>query len=209
MAAISKYTENRQRRIRAVSEASAGLMPMVMMIVVFMSTFIVYTYKRDMLEYECQQLDGNLTYSLLASAVVNTEVYAESGNPVIADSVEPDSGDSAFFRAYMRFIDCFRCNMSSGGDMSSESASGMCKDIKIVYYKIYNYIVDEEGFRIVECGISDGQAYTLRHAQNKHVKVQANGGIVDIEETSVCAEITFNIEGIGEYSFTRLIAVTG
>lgn len=183
-------------------------MPMVMMLVVFMSTFIIFTYKRNMLEYECGQIDGNLTYSLLASAVVNLEEYAESGNLIIADADEPDSGDRAFLNAYLRFADYLMCNMALDENMRAEGVSEICDDVKIAFYKIYNYITDGENFRIVECGIVDGQAYTLRHAENKPVRVSANGGFVDIEETSVCAKITFNISGIGEYSLTRLIAVT-
>lgn len=183
-------------------------MPMVMMLVVFMSAFIVYTYKRDMLEYQCEQIDANLTYSLLASAVVNLTEYAQSGNLVIADGGEPACADRAFLEAYLSFVDCLKCNMSLGENMENLNSVGLCGDVKIVFYKIYNYIADEDGFHVVECGISGGQAYTVRYADDKPVRVRANGGTVEICETSVCAEITFNIDGIGEYSLTRLVAVT-
>ncbi len=183
-------------------------MPMAMMVVVFMCFFVVYTFRRDMLEYQYEQIDSDITYSLLASAAVNLEEYAMTGNLIIADEKEPDVRDGAFLKAYLTFVDCLKCNMALDDNMQVKADAGMSGTVQIVSYIIYNYIVDENGCHITECGITDGQPYTIRHADDRSVSVHANGGIVNIEETSVYAEIRFNIEGIGEYSLKRLVAVT-
>ena len=46
-------------------------MPLAMVIVVFMCWFLSYSFRRESLEYNYEQIDSNLTYSLLAAAIIN------------------------------------------------------------------------------------------------------------------------------------------
>ena len=81
-------------------------MPLAMVIVVFMCWFLSYSFRRESLEYNYEQIDSNLTYSLLAAAIINFNEYAVSGNLIISDGAEPEVWDSAFINSYIRFMDC-------------------------------------------------------------------------------------------------------
>ena len=69
-------------------------MPLAMVIVVFMCWFLSYSFRRESLEYNYEQIDSNLTYSLLAAAIINFNEYAVSGNLIISDGAEPEVWDS-------------------------------------------------------------------------------------------------------------------
>ena len=105
---------------------------MAMMVVVFMCFFVVYTFRRDMLEYQYEQIDSDITYSLLASAAVNLEEYAMTGNLIIADEKEPDVRDGAFLKAYLTFVDCLKCNMALDDNMQAKADAGMSGTVQIV-----------------------------------------------------------------------------
>lgn len=61
---------------------------------------------------------------------------------------------------------------------------------------------------MTECGIKNGQPYTLRYPDNVAVYVAANDGMIKIEQTSIYAQISFGLDKLGEYCMTRLVAVT-
>jgi hypothetical protein len=92
--------------------------------------------------------------------------------------------------------------------METIKEQGMYGKVGIISYRVYNYIVDDAGWHITECGIKDGGAYTLRYPDNTDVYVTANDGMLKITETSVYAQISFTLEGLGDYKLTRLVAVT-
>lgn len=161
-----------------------------------------------MLQYNYEQLESNLTYSLLAAAIVNLNEYAASGNLIISDAGEPEAGDKAFSDSYSRFKECLRCNIGLDENLQSAGLKGLLGGVDIVSFRVYNYISDAGGWHITECGVNGGQPYTLRYPDNMEVYVNANDGMVNIAETSVYAEISFTLEGFGTYSLTRLVAVT-
>lgn len=183
-------------------------MPLAMVIVVFMCTFICYTFRRDRLEYSYEQIDSNLTYSLLAASIINLNEYARTGNLIISDNAEPEVWDAAFVNSYVRFVDCLKNNLGLNDEMETIKEQGMYGKVGIISYRVYNYIADDAGWHITECGIKDGGAYTLRYPDNTDVYVTANDGMLKITETSVYAQISFTLEGLGDYKLTRLVAVT-
>ena len=178
------------------------------MLVVFMCFFIVFTFRRSALEYSYEQTDSNLIYSLLAAAIINLDEYVRSGNLIVSDGAEPEVGDRAFVNSYARFVECLRADLGLDDDMRSVKEQGLCGGVEIVSYRIYNYVTDDSGWHITECGINNGQPYTLRYPDNVRVYVQANDGMVCIKETSVYARISFTLEKLGSYRLTRLVAVT-
>lgn len=183
-------------------------MPFAMLLVVFMCAFISFTFRRDSLEYSYEQIDSNLTYSLLASAVINLDEYVDSGNLIIADGIEPSVWDTAFINSYISFVDFLKCNMELTENMQISKGQGLDGSVEIVSYRVYNCINDGNGRHITECGIINGQPYTLRYPDNMDVYVQANDGMIKITETSIYARISFEIKELGNYSLTRLVAVT-
>ena len=74
--------------------------------------------------------------------------------------------------------------------------------------QVYNYLSGEGGWHVTECGIKNGQPYTLRYPDNVAVYVAANDGMIKIEQTSIYAQISFGLDKLGEYCMTRLVAVT-
>ena len=186
-------------------DASAALMPLAMVIVVFMCLFLGYSFRRESLEYNYEQIDSN---SLLAAAIINFNEYAVSGNLIISDGTEPEVWDSAFINSYIRFTDCLKCNLGLDENMCITKGQGMEDRVNIISYRVYNYLSDENGWHVTECGIKDGQPYTLRYPDNVHVYVAANDGMIRIEQTSIYAQISFRLDKLGEYCMTRLVAVT-
>ncbi len=183
-------------------------MPFAMLLIVFMCAFICFTFRRDSLEYNYEQIDSNLTYSLLAAAIINLHEYAESGNLLVSDGGEPTVWDAAFTNSYVRFVDCLKSNLGLNESMETTKGQGLSGGVEIVSYRIYNYVTDKNGQHVTECGIKNGQPYMQRYPDNTDVYVAANDGMVKITETSVCAQISFTLEGIGSYNLTRLVAVT-
>ena len=96
-----------------------------MVIVVFMCTFICYTFRRDRLEYSYEQIDSNLTYSLLAASIINLNEYARTGNLIISDNAEPEVWDAAFVNSYVRFVDCLKNNLGLNDEMETIKEQGM------------------------------------------------------------------------------------
>lgn len=205
---ILEFIRSLRRRTDRTKAGSAALLPLAMLLVVFMCFFIVYTFRRSALEYCYEQTDSNLTYALLAAAIINLDEYVRSGNLIIADSAEPAVGDAAFANSYLRFLDCLKSNLGLDAAMHSVKGQGLTGEVEVNAYRIYNYVADGSGWHITECGIRNGQHYTLRYPDNVAVYVEANDGVVRVTETSVYARISFSLEGLGAYSLTRLVAVT-
>ena len=109
-------------------------MPLAMVIVVFMCWFLSYSFRRESLEYNYEQIDSNLTYSLLAAAIINFNEYAVSGNLIISDGAEPEVWDSAFINSYIRFMDCLKCNLGLDENMCITKGQGMENKVDITGY---------------------------------------------------------------------------
>ena len=183
-------------------------MPLAMVIVVFMCWFLSYSFRRESLEYNYEQIDSNLTYSLLAAAIINLNEYAVSGNLIISDGAEPEVWDSAFINSYISFMDFLKCIIGLDENMCITKGQGMENKVDIISYRVYNYLSGEGGWHVTECGIKNGQPYTLRYPDNVAVYVAANDGMIKIEQTSIYAQISFGLDKLGEYCMTRLVAVT-
>ena len=203
-----RYTRCLLQKIREVHRASAGLAPMIVILVFFMCIFLNLIFRKGILQYDYERLDSGLTYALLAGAVINLDEYAASGNIIIADSVKPEIGDSTFTYSYSCFIDSLKADLGLDGSMNFTGTPGLDGTVEVVEYKVYNYIEDDAGWHVTECGISGGQQYVIEGQNNVKITVPANDGMVEITETSVYAQIAFMLNGGERYTLSRLIGVT-
>ena len=203
-----RYTRSLLQKIREVHRASAGLAPMIVMLVFFMCIFLSLIFRKGVLQYDYERLDSGLTYALLAGAVINLDEYVASGNIIIADSVNPEIGDSTFTYSYYCFLDSLKADLGLDEGMSFTGTPGLYGTVEVVEYKVYNYIENDAGWHVTECGISGGQQYVIEGQNNVKITVPANDGTVEITETSVYARIAFCLNGVERYTLTRLIGVT-
>lgn len=165
-------------------------------------------FSKGVLQYDYERLDSGLTHALLAAAVVNLEEYALSGNLIIADSVEPEIGDKTFANSYNCFLEAIKADLKLDAGMHFIGTPGLYGTMEVLEYKVYNYIQDDAGWHVTECGIKGGQFYVHEGQNNTSVMVEANDGMVEIRETSIYAKIAFSLDGMGEYILKRLIAIT-
>lgn len=216
----SKYTRNRQRSIKR--KPAFAMLPMIIVAVLMMMVFINYGLRINALNYTYESIENALVAALFSGAVYNPGILADTGCIVIMESNKNLSQaqdiipDTVYENSYRIFKECLKADLGLADDftMPGGAVSG---PVKIEEYRVYNYIIDENGYHVLEVGSSGEGNYAVRHPDNTPVYVQANSGSVEIKETSVYGKISFIMQPAGgsvlgadspedRYVLTRLVA---
>lgn len=218
---MSSKSINRQRQSIRRLPAVASV-PMIIMFVLLMLIFIVYGGRLSLLNFRYETIETALVAALFSGAVYNTDELANTGNIVILESDKNMAGgqgilpDKVFNASYDLFIQCLMANLGLEADFTMPDGY-IIGAVSIDEYRVYNYIVDDGGYHILEVGRSAAGYYVVRHPDNTEVYVDANSDRVAVKETSVYAKISFAMQAAGgsvlgvggdvnNYTLTRLIA---
>lgn len=216
-----RYIKNLLPNIRTKKYGMA-LLPICTVMIVFLMMLSVFMYRRQLIQINFEKIETSLTDALLAGGVINSSYYGRTGKVMIQEGDEPSAGDSFFNNSYRLFSECLKANLRLNDGYEAEGDNGIIGTVKIIEYRVYNYIESEDGFFITEIGLNNGQAYSMRYNLNENVYVNANDSLVEIKETSVYAKIGFRFrlasrtawlaampEDLFEkdYTLTRLISI--
>lgn len=208
---------------RNTKRASASMLPVALMFILMMVVLTNYIYRRQMLQYNYESVENSLVDALLASSVVNLVELNKNGNIVIDTATTGVSTKSCFDNSYDIFRDVLKSNLHLSDTWQFDGVRDFKGELHINEFSVYNVYKVPNGFQVVKVTKADTGMTSYVYPVNQKVYVYANGVDKEITQTSVFAQITFDVHLMnriswmesltddmmtGTYSLRRLVAIT-
>lgn len=203
---------------------NGSLFPLGLMFILVTIILVAYIYRRNLIEFNYNNINNALTSSLLGGCVPNLFEYAESGNLIIQDSLTPSVDDGYFLHSMALFEECLKCNLDLDDGFNILSDRGIKGTVHIEEYRVFNVIKDGTQMAVIELAMVNGNIYVIQYPAGEAVSIQTTDGVKEVLETSVYARISFTLEIMGysswmddsitedmmegTYSLSRLVGVS-
>ena len=171
----------------------AGVMLIGLMVLIMMIFCTDFLYRKNLVEINYEYVDDSLTSALLAAAVINLKEYGRGGSVIIQEGESADSSDAFFANSERIFSECLKFNLKLDESDNFENRDGFDGGIIVSEYRVYNYILTNDGFRIVMFRKVGDNIFVTEYAENEPVMVSTTDGVHEIDATSIYADIEFTI----------------
>lgn len=195
---VSESIKNLLQSIKKKGKGNGAMFPLAIMMIMMMLIFLILVYKRHVLEYNYSYINNSLTQAMFGGCLPNIHEYADTGNLIIQDSGNAMAGDVYFLNSYEKFRDCLKYNLNLDDGWNIDTDHGIYGQVTVERYTVFNVVTDSDGNTFTtEITRTGDNSYVREYSVNDVVTVTTTDGDVDIVETSVYAEISFNLSLVG------------